>query len=479
MNPEMEISSHGLGLRKTLSTLQLWGIAVGLVISGEYFGWNYGWGHSGTFGFAVVTLLVALMYTTFVFSFTELTTSIPNAGGPFSYARRAFGPTGGYFAGIATLVEFVFAPPAVALAIGAYFKVQFPMVDAKNIAMAAFLIFMALNIFGVKAAANFELFVTVLAIVELLVFMGVVSPGFSFEHFAKGAWSGPGTSGSQFTMAAIPGMFAAIPSAIWFFLGIEGLAMAAEEAKNPKRSIPIAYVGGILTLVLLAFGVMVLAGGAGDWQKLSDINDPLPQAMKFIVGDKSGWLHMLVWLGLFGLIASFHGNIIGYSRQIYALGRESYIPKWLSGVHPRFRTPHRAILVGGVIGIAAIYSDDLQALQVAGHSLTENVMTLSVFGALLLYLISLLALFRLRRIEPDMPRTYRAPFYPYSPIIALVGVLVSLFSMIYYNLEIAGIFAVILVLGYIYFQMTHRNRATRGPDVTKLEAAPGSDAASL
>ncbi len=479
MNVEPETSPHGLGLRKTLTTWHLWGIAVGLVISGEYFGWSYGWGHSGTFGFAIVTLLVALMYTTFIFSFTELTTSIPNAGGPFSYTRRAFGPTGGYLAGIATLVEFVFAPPAVALAIGAYFKVQFPSVDAKNIAMVAFLVFTALNIFGVKAAANFELFVTVLAIVELLVFMAVVSPGFSFAHFAKGGWSSPGMAANHFSAGAMPGMFAAIPSAIWFFLGIEGVAMAAEEAKNPKRSIPIAYVGGILTLVLLAFGVMVFAGGAGDWEKLSNINDPLPQAMKFIVGDNSGWLHMLVWLGLFGLIASFHGTIIGYSRQIYALGRENYIPIWLAGIHPRFRTPHRAILVGGAIGIAAIYSDDLKILQIGGHSLTENVMTLSVFGALLSYLVSLLALFRLRRDEPDMPRTYRAPFYPYSPLFALAGVLVSLFSMIYYNLDIAGLFSGILLLGYIYFQMTHGNRTTPGSDSTKLEPALEADAGAL
>jgi ethanolamine permease len=380
------------------------------------------------------------------------------SGGPFSYAQRAFGPTGGYFAGIATLVEFVFAPPAVALAIGAYFKVQFPNVDAKNVAMASYLAFMALNIFGVNAAANFELFVTVLAVVELLIFMGVVSPGFSFDAFAKGGLGAPGAHADHFTSGAIPGMFAAIPTAIWFFLGIEGLAMTAEEVKNPRRSIPIAYVAGILALVVLAFGVMLFAGGVGDWQKLSDINDPLPQAMKVIVGTSSGWLHMLVWLGLFGLVASFHANIIGYSRQIYALARESYIPKWLAGVHPRFRTPHRAVLAGGAVGVSAIYSDDVQALRVAGHSLTENLITLSVFGAILLYLISLLALFKLRRSEPNMARTFRAPFYPLSPLIALTGVIISLVSMIYYNVVIAGIFGLILAVGFVYFQMTHSNR---------------------
>ena len=86
--------------------------------------------------------------------------------------------------------------------------------------------------------------ITVIAIFELLVFMGVVSPGFSMANFTKGGWSGS----DDFSWAAIPGMFAAIPFAIWFFLAIEGVAMAAEEAKDPKRSIPIAYITGILTL---------------------------------------------------------------------------------------------------------------------------------------------------------------------------------------------------------------------------------------
>lgn len=105
------------------------GIAVGLVISGEYFGWSYGWSQAGTMGFMVVALAVAAMYCAFIFSFTELTTAIPHAGGPFAYAYRAFGPTGGFIAGFATLIEFVFAPPAIAMAIGAYLNVQFPALD--------------------------------------------------------------------------------------------------------------------------------------------------------------------------------------------------------------------------------------------------------------------------------------------------------------------------------------------------------------
>ena len=439
-------------LPRAISTLQLWAIAVGLVISGEYFGWSYGWASAGTLGFLVSTLFVALMYTTFIFSFTELTASIPHAGGPFAYSYHAFGPTGGYLAGMATLIEFVFAPPAIALAIGAYLNVQFPALDPKLAAVGAFLVFMTLNILGVRIAAAFELFITVLAIFELLVFMGVVSPGFSVANFVKGGWAGKDT----FSAAAIPGIFAAIPFAIWFFLAIEGVAMAAEETKNPKRSVPIAYIAGILTLVALALGVMMFAGGAGDWTKLSNINDPLPQAMKMIVGEHSGWLHMLVWLGLFGLIASFHGIIIGYSRQIFAQARAGYLPAWLAAVHPRFKTPHIAILAGGVIGIAAIFSDQL--LQFGGQSLTANIVTMSVFGALLMYIISMASLLRLRTKEPDMVRSYKVPYYPLFPIVALVGALISLSAMIWFNPLLAALFTGILALGYVYFRLTAGRR---------------------
>ncbi|MGC4078638.1 MAG: ethanolamine permease [Rubrivivax sp.] len=434
-------------LNKSLSTWQLWGIAVGLVISGEYFGWSYGWASAGTIGFLVTAVFIALMYTTFIFSFTELTTSIPHAGGPFEYGRRAFGPTGGYLAGYATLVEFVFAPPAIALAIGSYLAVQFPGLDPKIAAVGAYAVFTVVNILGVQIAATFELVVTVVAIFELLVFMGVVSPGFSVANFAKGGWAGQ----DGWHLGAIGGIFAAIPFAIWFFLAIEGVAMAAEEAQDPKRSIPRAYIGGILTLLVLAIGVMVFAGGAGDWTKLSNINDPLPQAMKLIVGESSGWLHMLVWLGLFGLVASFHGIMIGYSRQIYALARAGFLPAPLGAVHPRFKTPHLAIVAGSVVGLAAIFSDEW--LQFGGQTLTANIVTMSVFGAIVMYIVSMASLFKLRRSEPEMARPFRAPLFPWFPGFALGAAVLCLATMCYYNPLIAALFAGLGAAGWLWFKL--------------------------
>lgn len=444
-------------LKPTLGTIHLWGIAVGLVISGEYFGWSYGWGVAGTLGFLATTALIAAMYTCFIFSFTELTTAIPHAGGPFAYSRRAFGETGGLIAGMATLIEFVFAPPAIAMAIGAYLNVQYPNLNPKYAAIGAYLIFMTLNILGVKLAALFELVVTVLAVIELLVFMGVVAPGFSLTNFTAHGWSG----GDSFGLPAVSGIFAAIPFAIWFFLAIEGAAMAAEEAKDPKRTIPKAYIAGILTLVVLAIGVMLLAGGAGDWRKLSDINDPLPQAMKMIVGEHSNWMHMLVWIGLFGLIASFHGIILGYSRQFFALSRAGYLPAGLAKLS-RFQTPHRAIIAGGIIGIAAICSDGWINLQ--GMTLTAAMITMAVFGAIVMYLMSMLSLFRLRRIAPELERSFRAPGYPIVPGIALLLALVCLVAMLWFNPTIGALFTLLMAAGYGYFLLTKNQRASAPHD---------------
>ncbi|MDW6093094.1 ethanolamine permease [Vibrio rhizosphaerae] len=438
-------------LKPTLGTIHLWGIAVGLVISGEYFGWSYGWGVAGTLGFLITTALIAIMYTCFIFSFTELTAAIPHAGGPFAYSRRAFGEIGGLIAGYATLIEFVFAPPAIAMAIGAYLNVQYPGLDPKYAAVGAYIVFMGLNCLGVKLAATFELFVTILAVIELLVFMGVVAPGFSLANFTANGWAGSDTFGVH----AMTGVFAAIPFAIWFFLAIEGAAMAAEEAKDPKRTIPVAYISGILTLVVLAIGVMIFAGGAGNWQTLSGINDPLPQAMKMIVGDNSTWLHMLVWIGLFGLIASFHGIILGYSRQFFALARAGYMPAGLAKLSA-FKTPQRAIITGGIIGIIAIFSDGIINLQ--GMSLTAAMITMAVFGAIVMYIMSMLSLFKLRQSEPHMVRSYRAPGYPVIPAIALTLSVICLIAMIWFNLIIALLFAAMMFVGYLYFLATKSQR---------------------
>ncbi|MCF0195219.1 MAG: ethanolamine permease [Bacteroidaceae bacterium] len=435
-------------LKRRLNAFHLWGIAVGLVISGEYFGWSYGWAHAGTLGFLVTTAFVAAVYLTFILSFTELSCAIPRAGGPFDYARRAFGPIGGFLGGFSTLVEFACAPPAIAMSIGAYMSNQFPGLDPMWAAVGAYVIFVCMNMAGVSMAATFELVVTLLAIFELCVFMGVVAPGFSWANFSADGWAGAGT----FTGETVEGIFAAIPFAIWFFLAIEGASMSAEEARNPQVTVRKGFAWGIATLVVLALGVMLFAGGVGDWKELSNINDPLPQAMKVIVGESSGWFHMLIFLGLFGLVASFHGIVMECSRQIFALSRAGFLPAPLSRLNRR-HVPHWALVAGGVFGVLCVFSDNLIVLN--DLPLTANVITLACFGSITMYVVSIFSLFKLRRSEPDMPRPFRAVLYPVFPVIALLGSLVCMVAMVVYNFEVFIVYLVLMALGYVYF-LCHR-----------------------
>ncbi|MEM6730108.1 MAG: amino acid permease, partial [Myxococcota bacterium] len=194
-------------LRRTLGPIMLWGLGVGYVISGEYFGWNLGLPLGGTYGMLAATLVITVMYVTFIFSYTELACAIPRAGGAFVYCSRAMGPVVGCVAGVAQIVEFVFAPPAIAMAIGAYVQQRFPGLDPILTASIAYLVFTGVNVWGVRQAAVFELIVTVFAVAELLIFIGVVAPHFELSNIQldplPNGWSG---------------FFACLPFAIWFYL---------------------------------------------------------------------------------------------------------------------------------------------------------------------------------------------------------------------------------------------------------------------
>src|SRR5215510_12325246 len=182
-------------LKRTLGPLMLWGLGVGYVISGEYFGWNLGLPLAGTYGMLLATLVITLMYIAFTLSYAELACAMPKAGGAFVYSARALGPFAGFLAGTVQIIEFVFAPPAIAMAIGAYVAQRYPNVDPRLTATACYAVFTTINIWGVRQAAALELVVTVLAVAELLVFIAVVAPHFQAANITKHALPDSGWSG--------------------------------------------------------------------------------------------------------------------------------------------------------------------------------------------------------------------------------------------------------------------------------------------
>ena len=420
----------------------LWGLGVGYVISGMYFGWNLGLPEGGPYGMLVASLLVTLMYVTFVLSYTELTCAMPRAGGAFVYSRRALGPTLGYFGGVAQLIEFVFAPPAIALAIGTYFTNFIPGTSIMAIAVTAYVLFTALNIWGVVHSAIFELAVTILAVIEILIFAGLTLPHFTVE---------------KFTMNPLPngwwGVLPAIPFAIWFYLAIEGVANVAEETKNHQRDPIIGFLAAMATLVVCATLVFYSAIGVDGWEsivytsadKAVTSDQPLPLALGHVVGTGHPMFHLLIAIGVFGLIASFHGIILVSGRATFEFGRMGYAPAFLGKLHPGRKTPAAALLVNMGVGFIALATGR-----------TAEIITIAVFGALTLYIISLISLFRLRKTEPDLPRPYRTPGYPYVPAISLALAVFCLVAMINENRALAGIYAILVVLGYGWYAVVTR-----------------------
>jgi len=428
-------------LSRTLTPLMLWGLGVGYVISGMYFGWNLGLEKGGTLGLAIATFFIIILYITFTFSYAELASAIPKAGGGFDYTRRAFGDTWGFVAGMAQNIEFIFAPPAIAFAIGAYFNLFFPSVPIIVISIISYILFTALNIRGVKISALFELGITLFAVGELLLFAGITLPHFSADAFFENSLPN-----------GISGIFAALPFAIWFFLGLEGVANVAEETINPQRTIKVGFSSALITLIALCLLVFAGAVGVGGWENIvyradgSTSDSPLPLALINIVGENNFLYHLLITVGLFGLIASFHGLILAAGRASYEFGKVRFAPPVFGKIHPTFHTPANALLLNMGIGILALLTGK-----------TAEIITIAVFGALFLYFFSMISLIKLRRSEPELPRPFKVPFYPLFPYTALIITLVALIAMIVFNFVLFLLFFSIMLISVFIFLRLKKN----------------------
>ncbi|MBC7693492.1 MAG: ethanolamine permease [Methylotenera sp.] len=452
--------SHSSSLKKTLGPISLWGLGVGYVISGMYFGWNLGLPEGGPFGLLAATLLVTVMYVTFVLSYAELSCAIPRAGGAFAYTNRAFGPRLGFLGGVSQCIEFVFAPPAIAAAIGAYFHLFLPGVPALTIGAGAYLLFTALNIYGVRQSAAFELFITVIAVFELLLFAGIAVPHFTWTAFAQNplphGWSG---------------IFPAIPYAIWFYLAIEGIANVAEETKNPQKDLARGFGSAMITLIILALVTFFSSVGIQGWEAVvyapgttAPSDSPLPMALGHVVGTGTVYYHLLITIGVCGLLASFHGIILVAGRATLEFGRIGYAPKILGTTLETRQTPAAALLLNMGVGMIALFTGK-----------TAEIITISVFGALTMYVISLLALFKLRKSEPELVRPFKTPLYPWVPTLSLLLAVLSLVAMTVYNFRLAVIYVGMLGVAYAWFFIAVR--AVRG--VREVRSTPPLSAMTL
>ncbi len=430
-------------LTRFAGPLLLWGLGVGYVISGDYFGWNFGLGVGGFWGLFAATILMAVMYTTMCLTISELSTAIPFSGGAYAFARKSMGPWGGYLAGIGVVLEYVLAPAVIANGIAGYINVLYPDLPKWLLVLGVYAIFLGMNVFGAKTTLAFELGVTVVAVIGLALFAVLTIPHFDFSKLTDIV---PTAGNTEIFPFGLLGIWAAIPYAIWLFLAIEGLPLVSEECNDPSKDMPKGIISSITTLVITAFLVLFLVAGAGGAGAMGASDSPLPEALASALGQAHWSVTALVLIGLFGLVASFNGIIFGYGRAIFALSRAGYLPRFLSNVHPRFHTPHVAILVGGIIGIiGAIIGNGDILIQIA------------VFGAVISYIMMMLSAIVLRKNFPNLPRPYKVPGYPITTYLALILSVIALFAGFFYAPKVILWTALAYAIFVIYFWLYSRH----------------------
>ncbi|MGZ8741689.1 MAG: ethanolamine permease [Nocardioides sp.] len=422
------------------------GLGVAYVISGDFAGWNFGLGEGGWGGLLVATVVMAIMYLFMVFGLAELSSTISTTGGGYAFSRRAMGPWGGFITGTAILIEYAIAPAAIANFIGAYVD-SLVGLDGWYVYLIFYLIFVGMHLFGVGEALKVMFAITAVAVFALVVFVIAAAVQFDPSNLNDIAVDESAMGSSEFLPFGVLGIWAALPYAIWFFLAVEGVPLAAEESKNPAKDMPKGIIGAMLALILFAALILVVAPGAAGSDYLKESGNPLVEALEapLAYGDQnlvSGFVNVV---GLLGLIASFFSIIYAYSRQTFALSRAGYLPRVLSITGKR-KTPTLALIVPGIIGfvMAVLNEGDLLIL-------------VAVFGATISYVMMTLSHIILRVREPDLERPYRTPGGVVTTGIALVLAVVALIAGFLVDTRVLVVTAIIYAIAIAYFGLYSRH----------------------
>ncbi|MCV7357456.1 ethanolamine permease [Mycolicibacterium fluoranthenivorans] len=418
------------------------GLGVSYVVSGDYSGWNFGLAQGGFGGLAIAAVVIAAMYLALVLGMAELSSALPAAGGGYTFARRALGPWGGFATGTAILIEYAIAPAAIATFIGAYVESLglFGITDGWWVYLAAYVLFIGIHLSGVGEALKVMFVITAIALVGLVVFAVFAAGQFDAANLTDIAPS-DAVGSSAFLPHGYMGIWAAIPFAIWFFLAVEGVPLAAEETADPERNVPRGIIAAITVLLVSCAVVLVLATGAGGAEQMSSSGNPLVEAL----GDGAA-AKVVNYIGLAGLIASFFSIIYAYSRQLFALSRAGYLPTRLSVTNSR-KAPTLALIVPGVIGFA---------LSLTGEG--ALLLNMAVFGAALSYVLMMVSHIVLRWREPQMRRPYRTPggavTTGFALVVAVLAVIATFLVDSIAALSCLGVFAAFM--GYFAVYSRHR-----------------------
>ncbi|KHM45947.1 ethanolamine transporter [Pseudoalteromonas distincta] len=421
--------------RGTAGWLLLAGLGVSYVISGDFAGWNFGIAEAGWGGFAIAAVLMAVMYLALVLSLAEMSAAIPAAGGGYSFARQAMGPAGGYLTGLAVLIEYALAPGAIVIFIGSAVEALTGF-NGPWVYALFYLLFVGIHLAGVGEALKVMMVISGLAVLAIIATAFVLITNFD----ASRLFDVPVTDAvgaSEFLPLGWYGVWAALPFAMWLFLAVEGVPLAAEEAKDPAKDVPKGIIGAMIFLLFTAFLVVVLVPGAGGAAAMGASAVPLVDALN--ASGSEGLATVVNILGLAGLVASFFSIIYGYSRLVFALSRAGYLSRSLSITTNR-KVPARALIVPAVFGFLVSLSGE-----------GDLILAMAVVGATVSYALMALSHILLRVKQPDLPRPYKTPGGVVTSSIALVLSLIALTGVYAFDPRAFLYTMMLFIVGGVYY----------------------------
>jgi ethanolamine permease len=402
MTARSKITTAGkkpIALLKVLNPFHVWGLGVGIVLVGEFMGWNFTVDKGGAYASLIACWVIGLLYTCVAMIDSEVSSTVAAAGGQYTQAKHIVGPLMAFNVGLYLVMAYTMLCAADALVVGDLLRsgakvMGFAHLDPKPFVVLVVVFLSWLNYRGVFVTLTLNLVMTLLAFISLLVLFVAVDPwqqGVVLQH--------------QGLLTDLPygwiGVIASLQFGIWYYLGIEGTCQAAEEVRSAGRAIPLGTMGGMMTLLVAATITWFVATGLLPWQYLGQAYTPMYDAATLL---GSAQLQLLMFVATaFAAIASANGCINDASRAWFSMGRDRYLPEFFGAIHPKYRTPYRSILFLVPIAVSFAFT-----------GLLDQVITFSILSGLLSYTFMTFNMMKFRRMWPlgSIHRGYVHPFHP-------------------------------------------------------------------
>ena len=456
---------HHPTLRRVLSPMHIWALGVGIVLVGEFMGWNFAVGKGGMIGALIAAWAIGILYTCVAMIDSEVTSTVAAAGGQYTQAKHMIGPLMAFNVGLFLVLEYTMLEAAdanvmsyLATTIASHLGYT-GHVNQYAFIVLAIMVLAFLNYRGVFATLSVNFIITAIAFVAVIVlFFGFKGwdPTTSL-HFN-------GLAGSHDN--ALPygwiGVLAALQFGMWYYLGIEGTCQAAEECRSAARSIPLGTMTGMITLLCAASLTWYVCAGTLPWQYLGVSITPLFDTALL---SGSNVLGVLLALGtVLATLASANGCINDASRAWFSMGRDHYLPPWFGAIHPRYHTPFRSILF--LVPVAIAFA--ILPVLLNKPELLATVITFSILSALLMYAFMVPNMFRFRRLWPigTLHRGYTHPAHPLPAIsLAIIAALVLFATFLGYGTTLVTL-VVFYLLASAWFVLFRYRYVRRGKQFT-------------